>query len=96
MQDYGTVMGRMERTVFHVESGTYLPTLTEAIIYQQPRPVLVLMRQISMRNATAATGSYTLISGATLEEWKQSMEESTSMHWKPLPPQGSGLDLNWN
>jgi len=94
MQDYGTVVESLERTVYHVESGTYMKTLMEAIIYRLPRPALVLTRITSMPSATGAIGSYTLISGATLEDWKRSLAESDLMLWKPLPPQGSGLDLS--
>lgn len=94
MQDYGTVLERLELPVYHADSGLTSRCLMEAIIYRRPRPVLVLMRSILTPNATDVTGSYTVISGATLEEWKQSMAESDLMFWKPLPPLGSGLDLN--
>lgn len=94
MRDYGTVVEQMERVVYHVESGSLLPCLMEAIIYRQPSPVLVLTRTIYMPNATGAIGSYTVISGDTLEDWKQNLAEADLMLWKPLPDRGSGLDLN--
>ena len=87
-------METVERTVYHVDSGLYLRVLMEAIIYQQPRPALVLTRLILTPNATDVIDSYTVISGDTLEEWKKNMEENDLMIWKPLPPQGYGLDLN--
>lgn len=95
MQDYGIVTERVVRTVYHVESGQSSRVLMEAIIFRQPRQALVLTRRTLTPNATGAIGSYTQISGATLEEWKRNMEESTLMLWKPLPPPGSGLELNW-
>lgn len=94
MQDLGTVVERVELDVFHVESGLHLRCLMEAIIYRQPRPALVLTRLILTPNVTAATGSYTVISGVTLEEWKVSMEENDLMIWRPLPVRTSGLDLS--
>lgn len=94
MQDFGTVMERVVVPVYHVESGLTLNTLMEAIIYRRPHPVLVLTRSTLTHSATDATGSYTVISGATLEGWKQSMAESDLMLWKPLPPHGSGLEMN--
>lgn len=94
MLDYGIVMERVERAVFHVESGLVLPSSMEAIIFRRPRPVLVIVRRTYTHNATVAIGSYTVISGATLEDWKKSLEESDLMLWRPLPPPGSGLDLS--
>jgi hypothetical protein len=95
MHDYGTVLERVVVPVYLVDSGFHTMSSMEAIIYQQPYPVLVLTRTTLMPNATDATGSYTLISGATLEDWKQSLAESDSMLWKTLPRDGSGLDLNF-
>lgn len=94
MQDYGTVAERVVVPVYLADTGFHTICSMEAIIYRQPRPVLVLTRTISMPNATAATGSYTVISGATLEDWKRNLEETDLMLWKPLPPHGSGLDLS--
>jgi hypothetical protein len=95
MRDYGTVVERVERVVYHVPSGSLLPSWMEAIIYQRPKPVLVLTRSTLMPNASAAIGIYTVISGATLEEWKQNMAEQDLMLWKPLPDPKSGLETNW-
>lgn len=95
MRDYGIVLETLERTVFHADSGLYLKSLMEAIIYRKDRtPVLVLTRRILTPNATNAIGSYTVISGTTLEEWKRNMEESTLMLWKPLPSNESGLEMS--
>lgn len=95
MQDYGTVTEQMVRTVYHAEGGSHTKVLMEAIIYHKDQtPVLVLMRRTYPLNAINAIGIYTQISGVTLEEWKQNMEESTSMLWKPLPPNGYGLEIN--
>ena len=94
MRDFGTVVEQVERPVYHVESGLHLKSWMEAIIYQRPRPALVLTRTTYMPNATVATGSYTQILGDTLEDWKRNLEEQDLMLWKPLPPPGSGLDLS--
>ena len=94
MQDYGTVLGVVERPVYHVKSGLNMRSLMEVIIYQQPHPALVLVRTTYTLNATVVTASYTVISGATLGDWKRKLEESDSMLWRPLPPPGSGLDLS--
>lgn len=95
MRDYGTVLERVERTVYHADTGLYSRVLMEAIIYHRDQTqVLVLMRRTLTHNVISATGIYTQISGDTLEEWKQNMEESTSMLWKPLPSNASGLEMN--
>lgn len=95
MQDYGTVVEQVERIVYHAESGKYTQSLMEAIIYRPgPTPVLVITRKMCTPNVGNVIGSYTVISGATLGDWKKRLEESDSMLWKPLPPSGSGLDLN--
>jgi hypothetical protein len=95
MRDFGTVLEQMERPVFHVKSGLVLKSLMEAIIYRLPQPALVLVRTISMPNATVVTGSYTVILGDTLGDWKRNLEELDLMIWKPLPLDGSGLDLSY-
>lgn len=90
MQENVTVLEIMERPVYHVESGSVLKTLMAATIYRRPHPVLVLTRETYTPNAIAATVSYTQISGDTLEDWKQSLEEMDLMLWRPLPDHTSG------
>lgn len=97
MHDYGTVVETVDVPVYLADYGLVTRCLMEAIIYQQPSPRLVLTRSISMPNATDATVSYTLISGATLEEWSKNMAESDLMIWRPVPDQKSGLETSyWN
>lgn len=89
MQDNVTVLEMWERPVYLVDSGNHTKSLMVVISFQRPHttPLFVLMRKIYTPNATDATDSYTLISGATSEDWKQKLEEQDLMILSP------GLDL---
>jgi hypothetical protein len=90
MQGNGIVLETLVRDVYHVESGSLLKSLMVATMYQRPNPQLVLTREILMPNATDVTVTYTLISGATLEDWKRNLEETSLMYWKHLRGPKSG------
>lgn len=94
MQGNGIVLEIREHPVYHVESGLVLRSLMAATIYPQLPHQLVLTREIFMPNATDATVSYTLISGDTLEDWKQSWDEQDLMIWKPVQDLKNGQERN--
>ena len=84
MQVNGIVLEIMVRDVFHVESGRVLKSLTAVTLYQRPRPVFVLTREILMPNATSATVSYMVIPGHTLKECCKSLEQMSLMILNPV------------
>ena len=94
MRGSGTVLDMVELPVLVVESGLTFLSLMVATIYPQLPHQLVLTRETLMPNATDVTVSYTLISGDTLEDWKQSWDEADLMIWRPLPDHISGIERN--
>ena len=84
MQDYGTVLETLERSVYHAESGETMTSLMAVTLYRRPHPLFVLTRQTSMPNAQGVTVSYMVIPGTTIKECCKNMEKMSLMVLSPV------------